>query len=228
MIFHDEDFVVINKPHGLITHRSSIAQNANTSAMYLVKKKLNKFIYTVHRLDRKTSGALMFALNQNAQSKMNKLFQNGAVRKIYHAIVRGFTDDTGTIDYAISDMKGQIKEAVSHYRTLQRYELDLPFGRHQTSRYSLVELRPETGRYHQLRKHMAHIFHPIIGDRPHGCNKQNSLFKHHFKMDKMMLHAKEMNFIHPVTGYPTRIECGYSEAFRQMLDLMESENILMA
>ena len=112
---------------------------------------------------------------------------------------------------------GTMQEAVTHLKTLQRTEIPLPHGKHQTSRYSLVELTPETGRVHQLRKHMAHILHPIIGDRPHGCNKQNKLFLDHFGMNTMLLHARQMQFQHPVSGEEISIEAPWQQEFERMM-----------
>ena len=108
-------------------------------------------------------------------------------------ILRGYTEDAGTIDYPLRREDGKLQDAVTHYKTICRTEIDLPFGAHSTSRYSLVEAKPETGRMHQLRKHFAHIFHPIIADRAHGCNKQNKLFKEKWEMDTMLLHASSLS-----------------------------------
>jgi tRNA pseudouridine65 synthase len=96
----------------------------------------------------------------------------------------------------------------------------VPFGKHSTSRYSLVEVRPETGRMHQIRKHFAHILHPIIGDRPYGCNKQNRLFKNKWEMDTMLLHAKSLSFIHPFINQEIEIKANVHEEFKRVCALM--------
>src|SRR5690554_1024095 len=111
-----------------------------------------------------------------------------------------------TIDYALKNDNEILQDAVTHFKTLEYLEIDIPFGKHPTSRYSLVEARPTTGRMHQLRKHFAHIFHPIIGDRKHGCNKQNRFFKEQWDMTHMLLHASELSFCHPATNSKVRIE----------------------
>src|SRR5690606_22695541 len=115
---------------------------------------------------------------------------------------------------------GKVQEAVTHFRTLARAELKVPFGKHSTSRYSLVEVTPETGRMHQIRKHFAHIFHPIIGDRPHGCNKQNRLFKEKWNMTNMLLHARKLSFVHPCTGQTVQIKALLLDVFFQVMSLM--------
>jgi len=225
IVYQDEDLLVVNKPHGLLVHRTSIAKDADTSVLKILRKQLDIRTFTVHRIDRKTSGALIIALNKKTQESLGQQFREGTVKKEYHAIVRGFTDLAGEIDYAIKDYNGVLKEAYTCYKTLKYFELDLPFGQHQTSRYSLVELHPTTGRYHQLRMHMAHIFHPIIGDRPHGCNKQNKLFKEHFKMMDMMLHALNLEFYHPIKNQRIKVDVDYSQNFKKILTKLTSENI---
>jgi tRNA pseudouridine65 synthase len=226
VIYQDEEVVVVNKPHGLLTHSSNLAKDAETSALFELKNQLQQFLFTVHRLDRKTSGVLIFALNKTCQSRLSQMFREGRVSKTYHAIVRGFTAPQATIDYPIKDLKSVIKEAISHYRTIEKFELPFQTGIHTTSRYALVELIPETGRYHQLRMHMAHDMHPIIGDRPHGCNKQNRFFKTHFKMDTMLLHAQKIEFAHPTTQEPLVLEAPYSETFEMMLNMMRRDNLV--
>ena len=139
--------------------------------------------------------------------------------------MRGYTPDTQTIDYALRhDDTGVLQEAVTHLKTIQRTEIPLPFGKHDTSRYSLVELTPTTGRMHQLRKHMAHILHPIIGDRPHGCNKQNKLFKEHFAMNTMLLHARHLSFRHPVSAEDVTIEAPFQAEFERMMRTLLSDH----
>jgi tRNA pseudouridine65 synthase len=149
------------------------------------------------------------------------LFANGQVHKEYLAIVRGYTEDVFEIDYPLQREEGPrglgtLQEAFTRGKTLARNEIPIPFGRHASSRYSLVELNPTTGRMHQLRKHMAHIFHPIIGDRPHGCNKQNRLFKEQFGLTTMLLHASSLTFMHPVLHRELTLTAPPSEEFERM------------
>lgn len=194
IVYRSENLVAINKPHGLLVHPTKMAMDADTSVLQILRDQLGQRVYPVHRLDRKTSGVLLMALTKEMQSKINVLFSEGKTIKEYKAIVRGYIDTTGEIDYAIKNDKGKVKNAFTTYELAAHYELDLPFGEFKTSRYSEVILKPKTGRYHQLRMHMAHIFHPIIGDRPHGCNKQNRLFKQRFNMTTMLLHAQRLSF----------------------------------
>ena len=220
VLYQTAELVAINKPHGLLVHRSPIASDASEFAVQLLRDQLGQRVYPVHRLDRKTGGVLLFALSETMNAAMQQQFMNGQVDKTYLAIVRGYTDDEQTIDYPLrrDDGPGTLQDAVTHLRTLQRTEVPISFGKHATSRYSLVELIPETGRMHQLRKHMAHILHPIIGDRPHGCNKQNKLFLEHFEMNTMLLHAQQLSFIPPGTADPVMVTAPLQDEFRRMVD----------
>ncbi len=220
IIYRDEHLIAINKPHGLLVHRSKIASDADEFAVQMLRDQIGQHVFPIHRLDRKTSGVLLFSLNENMLKSMQKLFAERMVSKQYLAIVRGYTDDSGTIDYALTNEQGKTQEAVTTYHTLARAELPIPFGKHQTSRYSLVEVHPQTGRYHQIRKHMAHILHPIIGDRPHGCNKQNKLFKEKYGLMTMMLHASHLSFTHPATEKRTEIASKIHEEFEKMMGVM--------
>ncbi len=220
VLYQDDRLVVIHKPHGLLVHRSKYADEAKVFAVQELRNQIGQHVWPCHRLDRKTSGILVFALDTETNAKVQQQFENNQVQKTYWAIVRGFTPDEGTIDYALTNDKGKEQDALTDYKTLQSVELDLAFGKFQTSRYSLVELYPKTGRLHQLRKHMAHIFHPIIGDRPHGCNKQNRLFKEKWQMTTMMLHAKELKMQHPYTGEQLHFQAPLSDSFMHTMHLL--------
>ncbi|SKC18504.1 pseudouridine synthase [Dyadobacter psychrophilus] len=226
IIYHDNDLVAINKPNGLLVHRSPIAADADIFAVQLLRDQLGQKVFPVHRLDRKTSGVLLFALNEEMNSLMQQQFQDGKVEKTYHAIVRGYAPDELDIDYPLKKEDGTIQEAFTSLRTLARTEVDFAIGKHPTSRYSLVELKPTTGRMHQLRKHMAHIFHPIIGDRPHGCNKQNRYFKEQFGLNEMMLHASEITFSHPSNMRLETLRAPFQKNFIAAMNLLRIYFIL--
>ncbi|MGN7890094.1 pseudouridine synthase [Dyadobacter endophyticus] len=216
ILFRCERLVAINKPNGLLVHRSPIASDADVFAVQLLRDQLGQKVYPVHRLDRKTSGVLLFALDEATNSEMQRKFMDGEVKKTYHAIVRGYAPDSGEIDYPLKRDDGVVQDAVTFFETLQRTEMPFAVGKHPTSRYSLVKLNPVTGRMHQLRKHMAHIMHPIIGDRPHGCNKQNRFFKEELNMMQMMLHAVSVEFIDPNTNGYVKIEAPYLTEFSRI------------
>ncbi|SDD86931.1 tRNA pseudouridine65 synthase [Dyadobacter soli] len=220
ILYRRESLVAINKPNGLLVHRSPIASDADVFAVQLLRDQLGQKVYPVHRLDRKTSGVLLFALDEATNSEMQRKFMDGEINKTYHAIVRGYTPDTGEVDYPLKRDDGVTQDALTYYETLTRAEVPFAIGKHPTSRYSLVKLNPATGRMHQLRKHMAHILHPIIGDRPHGCNKQNRYFKEHLNLMQMMLHAVSLEFEHPVTKEPVTIEAPFQAEFLRMREVL--------
>jgi len=220
ILYRDEYLVAINKPHGLLVHRSPIAADVEEFALQLLRDQLGLKVNPVHRIDRKTGGVLLFAFNKDTETAMQQQFMDNRVKKKYLAIVRGHTPDGEMIDYPLRKENGTLQEALTNYITLKRAEIDMPFGAHSTSRYSLIEVAPETGRMHQIRKHMSHVFHPIIGDRTHGCNKQNKLFKEKWEMTTMLLHASTLNFNHPVTGSEIVIEAPLQPEFIRVMDLM--------
>jgi tRNA pseudouridine65 synthase len=220
ILFRDEHLVAINKPHGLLVHRSPIASDVEEFALQMLRDQLGVRVNPVHRLDRKTGGVLLFAFNKETEIVMQQQFSENKVHKNYLAIVRGHTADSCDIDYPLRKENGTLQEAFTQYVTLQRAEIDVALGAHATSRYSLIEATPTTGRMHQIRKHMSHIFHPIIGDRTHGCNKQNRLFTETWQMNTMLLHASKISFKHPVTGADVIIEAPLQEEFKRVMRLM--------
>ncbi len=219
IIYECDDLIAINKPHGLLVHRTKIAADATIFAVQLVRDYLNQRVHPAHRLDRKTSGVLLFAKHQEASSEVQQLFQNREVNKTYQAIVRGYINEGGTIDYPLTN-EGKTKEAITSYKRTDTYQISVALGLHSTSRYSHVVVKPETGRFHQIRKHMGHIRHPIIGDRPHGCNKQNRLWKEKFQMDSMMLHACRLEL--EWKQKTIVIEADISEEYERVLSILQN------
>ena len=193
IVFENEELIAINKPHGLLVHRTSIAKDAKEFALQKLRDQIGLQVNPAHRLDRKTSGVLLFTKSRAASQEIQPLFDRRQVRKKYLAIVRGFLPLFGTVEYALKD-EFKIRDAKTDYQTLEQFEVEIPLNDFPTSRYSLIKLCPLTGRFHQIRRHLAHIFHPIIGDRPHGCNKQNKLWKEKFGLTVMLLHAEELEF----------------------------------
>lgn len=220
VLFKDEELIAINKPHGLMVHRSKLSGNTDQFAVQQLRDQIGQHVYPVHRLDRKTSGVLLFTLKRDLVAPMQQQFAEQKVSKTYWAILRGYTNDEGTIDYTLTNDKGKAQKAVTNYKTIERTEIALAFGKFPTSRYSFVEAMPKTGRMHQLRKHFAHIDHPIIGDRPHGCNKQNKLFLEKWNLKTMLLHARHLSFTHPVSGKEIITKAQCSEDFESMLKLL--------
>ncbi|GAB2979615.1 tRNA pseudouridine(65) synthase TruC [Mucilaginibacter puniceus] len=220
ILYRDDFLVAINKPHGLLVHRSSIAADVEEFALQILRDQIGVKVNPTHRIDRKTGGVLLFAFDKAVEVAMQQQFMENKVGKKYLSVVRGYTPDIEEIDYPLRKENGTLQDAFTAYTTLKRAELDVPFGGHATSRYSLVEVIPQTGRMHQIRKHMSHIFHPIIGDRTHGCNKQNKLFKEQWEMTTMLLHASHLNFTHPVTKQMVNIDAPLQDEFKRVMQIM--------
>lgn len=216
ILYRDEHLIAINKPNGLLVHRTYIAAREDVFALQLLRDQIGQHVYPIHRLDRKTSGVLLFALNAEMAALLQKQFVEHTVEKEYRAIVRGYFPGDIQLDYALTNDRGKLQEAVTHFKLLQTTEIDLPFGKHPTSRYSMIQAKPQTGRQHQIRKHCAHLRHPIIGDRPHGCNKQNKLFKEKWSMTTMLLHATKLKLEHPVTNMGLEIIAPFNTTFELM------------
>lgn len=220
IIYQDENLIAINKPHGLLVHQSSIARDATEFALQMLRDQVGKHVSPVHRLDRKTSGILLFAFDKDSEIAMHQQFMNTQTDKKYLAILRGFTPDAMDIDYPLAKENGTMQDAFTAFKTLQRAEVEVAFGKHPTSRYSMIEATPKTGRMHQLRRHFSHILHPIIGDRTHGCNKQNKLFLEQWNMTTMLLHASELSFTHPITSEPIHLKANLHDEFKRVMEFM--------
>ena len=229
ILYSDDYFVAINKPRGILVHRTGISED-RVFVLQLLRDQLGgAHVFTTHRLDRGTSGVLIFGKTQEAARHLGEQFMGKTIEKKYLAVVRGWTDETGTIDYPLADKEtGRgLLDAVTHYTCLGKSEINAPIGlRYPTARFSLVTAEPETGRRHQIRKHFAHIHHPIIGDKRHGDVKQNTYFREKFGMTRMLLHASELAFQHPVSGQSVRITAPLDVEFEQALDIVELRTFL--
>ena len=202
----DDRICAIAKPSGLMVHRSGISTDRVFLAD-LLRERLGRRVWTVHRLDRATSGILIVALDREAAAQLGRQFEAGAVKKRYLAVVRGWPEDRGRIDKPLTASRGRVQDAVTRYRSLARTELPVPIAPHPTARYSLLEIEPQTGRMHQIRRHLNHIAHPIVGDVNHGDRRHNRLFRARFGCHRLLLHAYSISFEHPDQTGPARFEC---------------------
>ena len=198
ILYEDDHYVAINKPCRILVHRSAISED-KVFVLQLLRDQLGQKIYPIHRLDRATSGVLMFGKTSEAASLLGKQMQEQLVKKTYLAIIRGYVEAQGTIDYPLAPEPDKPKqEAITHYKRLQQSEMPFSVGRYPTSRYSLVEVTLETGRRHQIRRHFSHLRHPIINDRRHGDVKHNKYFEKTIGTERLLLHAHKMKFYHPM------------------------------
>lgn len=228
ILYQDEWLIAVHKPAGLLVHKSPIDKHETRYAMKLLRDQINQWVYPIHRLDKPTSGLLLFALDKDMAQKMAALFEAREIHKTYQAFVRGFTPDSGNINHPLKEIaafkhlqktleKMAPKEAETDYRCLSTFELPYPDGRFETSRYSYVELYPKTGRKHQIRRHLKHISHPIIGDVKYGKGPHNRRFKDTFECSRLLLAATDISFNHPLLKQDIQINCPLATDFSNLL-----------
>ena len=196
----NKDFVGIYKPAGFHVHphENPIHRvHRSMTLLYAARDLVGEYLYPVHRLDAATSGVLVFALSKEAAREMSHLFQTQQVEKTYEAVVRGWLHEPGTVELQLElDSTQELVDARTDYRPLRRIEVPFPSGRrHPTARYTLLKAWPKTGRFHQIRRHMARISHPLLGDAAHGDSKQNKFFRETFKMPGLCLRAQKISFV---------------------------------
>lgn len=214
IIYQDEHLIAIDKPSGLLVHRSNLDAQNTEFAVQRLRDQIQQEVYPCHRLDRPTSGALLFALNREALRETCKQFEAGTVQKTYHAIVRGWPDDNGRIDYPLrqEEPPHKLQDAITDYICLSRAELPIPSGRYTSTRVARLQLHPHSGRKHQLRRHLAHIRHPIMGDTRHGDGAQNRFLRAHANCNRLLLRATELH-LYRTDGTELHISAGFEDEF---------------
>jgi tRNA pseudouridine65 synthase len=221
ILYEDDAMIVIHKPAGILVHRSEATSRREPAVLQIMRDACGQHLYPVHRLDRPTSGVLVLARSPEMASILGKQWMEKLCRKTYWAVVRGWGPETMTIDHALSDLDDPTapeQDAVTQVKRLATVELDHSVDRYPKARYSLCELQPETGRRHQLRRHMKGIFHPIIGDTVYGHGVHNRFFREHFAVSRLMLHHARLQLIHPLTQAPLLLEAPCDEAWQGLMD----------
>lgn len=216
ILHRDDDLVVVNKPAGMPVHRSQMVNDADEYLVDVLREQLGGNVFLAHRLDRATSGVLLVARSSAIAAALGEQFMQRTVHKRYLAVVRGWPEpDTGVIDYPLPGARetGPRHDARTGYRRLATVEVPIALGRYPQQRYALLEAAPETGRFRQIRKHLAHLHHPVIGDCQHGRSDHNRLFKQYYGCHRMLLHAWHLDFIHPVSGTPMALHAPLDAAF---------------
>ena len=226
LLLREENFVAIEKPPGFHVHQPEYPRRRvarELTCLPNLRDQINEYLYPVHRIDVGTEGVLVFALNKSTAAFLSQQFQLGAVKKTYFALARGWTDDEGTIEIPLElDSTNVPVRSITRYRTRARVELPYKIGkRHATSRYSLVEAFPETGRYHQVRRHLARLAHPLVGDAMHGDSHHNRYFREQLGLGGLWLKAKAIEFKHPVTGESVYIESAWSARWKKLFATLE-------
>lgn len=218
ILYQDEWLVAVYKPAGLLVHRSPIDKHETRFAVQILRDQIGQHVFPLHRLDRPTAGILLFALQSETASKMNAQMMGFGVKKEYRALVRGYVKAHGMLDYALKYRWDKMADANrvkavppqpahTDYWPLAHYELPYAVGRYDTARYSWLGLRPYSGRKHQLRRHLIHLRHPIVGDTTHGDGKHNQFLRDTFDCQRLMLVCTQMGFYHPVSRQWLSIEC---------------------
>lgn len=223
ILHEDEHLLVVNKPAGLLVHKTRQAFGEEENALIRLRDQLGSWVSPVHRLDRATSGCLLFAKNEVILPQVKQLFMDRKVKKVYLCIARGIPlEKSGVIDHPLkSERSGKLQEAQSKFQVIR--EAEMPFnstGRYPTSRYSLLEVEPHTGRTHQIRRHLAHIRHYILGDKKHGDNKQNTYFETHYQLQNLLLHAWKLDFVHPISQQLLQITCPPPLHFQKISEIL--------
>ncbi len=231
ILYRDDCLVAIDKPAGLLVHRSPIDSRETLFALQLLRDQIGQRVYPVHRLDRPTSGVLLFALDAATARIVSQQYMDNQVGKTYLAVVRGHAPAGGERTHALQDKADPVIDrrrsapastnpALTRYRTLGCAEIPFAVDRYPQSRYSLVQLAPRTGRQHQLRRHMKHIGHPIIGDAKHGKGVHNRFFASHFHCDRLLLSSTGLVLRHPVTDATLAISAGLDSRWQTVLDAL--------
>jgi len=228
ILYRDEYLVAVNKPAGLLVHRSSVDRREKQVALQMIRNQIGLRVYPVHRLDRPTSGVLLFALSPEISRTVSEHFRNQHVKKRYIAVVRGYIPESGRIDHPVKEVKDRYLQsqplgreksysAITVFNRLATVELSLQVDKYPTTRYSLVELFPLTGKRHQLRYHMKHVSHPIIGDSKYGKSTHNQFFREQFECNQLLLCAKELTIPHPVTCQKLKVVAPFSPLFHKIV-----------
>jgi len=232
VLYRDEHIVVIDKPAHLLVHRSALDRHETRFAVQMLRDQIGHHVWPAHRLDRGTSGVLLFGLSAGTAASLGQQFAAGTVGKRYLAVVRGHPPETGCIDHPLSRQRdayefagdacsNEAQAALTRFRRLATTELPFAVDRYPSSRYALLEVSPVTGRRHQIRRHLKHIAHPVIGDATYGKGRHNRFFAEHFGCRRLLLACTVLAFTHPASGAALEIKSPVSGEFAATLAQLE-------
>lgn len=226
IVYDDEDIVAVFKPAGVMVHRGSSTLESEPILLQVLRDQIQQFLYPVHRLDRPTAGLVLMAKSSVVASRLGQMFMSQQVHKHYQALVRGYMPQECIVDRPLlhpkyfeerSTHEHPLQKAITHFRCLKRFEVPWPASGFDTARFSLLEIRPEFGRWHQIRRHLNHLGHPIIGDHRHGDHRWNQMFYQRTGVYRMLLTAMRLDFRHPTTQEPVCILVGRGQAFDEAI-----------
>jgi tRNA pseudouridine65 synthase len=224
ILYRDDWLVAVDKPAGFQVHQPEDQQHRisrSFDCIFQLRRQLDRYVYPIHRLDRATSGVLLFALDAEAARRVCDQFQKHEVTKTYVCVTRGWTDEGGVTDRPLSDDNDPSikREAKTTYQRLATVELPYAVGRYPTARYSLVRVVPQTGRMHQIRRHFGHLSHPLVGDTIYGDGQHNRFFRNDLKIRNLMLKAYMLELRHPFSGEALKIRSKWNPAWHKVFDL---------
>ncbi|HEY0659771.1 MAG TPA: pseudouridine synthase [Lysobacter sp.] len=220
VLYCDDVLAVIDKPAGLMVHDSKLARGETDFAADRLREQFGKPIFLVHRLDRATSGCLLLAFDRDTASALGKVLMSREVEKDYLAVCRGWPEEAFVVDHPLDGGPGKPvkKPAITRFTRLATTELQLPSAGFDTSRYALLRAQPETGRFRQIRRHLKHLSHHLIGDTSHGDGRHNRNFRV-LGIHRMLLHAQRLAFVHPAHGARIEISAPPDAEFARALAL---------
>ncbi|MDQ3617467.1 MAG: pseudouridine synthase [Pseudomonadota bacterium] len=227
VLYADATLAVIDKPAGLMVHDSALARGETDFAADRLREQFGKPIFLVHRLDRATSGCLLLAFDRDTASKLGRMLmsragKDGAFEKDYLAVCRGWPEERFEVDHDLDGGPGKPlkKPAVTRFQRLATTELALPSAGFDTSRYALLRAQPQTGRFRQIRRHLKHLSHHLIGDTSHGDGRHNRSFRR-LGIHRMLLHAQRLAFVHPHSGERVDVQAPLDREFAKARALFE-------
>ncbi|GAB3476044.1 pseudouridine synthase [Marinomonas epiphytica] len=237
ILFQDEHLVAINKPSGLLVHRTHLAKGEEDVVVQRLRDQIGQWVFPVHRLDRGTSGVLLLAFTPSVAKQLGEQFSQARSQKTYHCLVRGHVCDEGLIDYPlakVNEVKGKArykvegteKEAQTQFHCLDQITLPVPVSKYQQMRLSWLEVTPKQGRKHQIRRHFKHVFNPLVGDSRYGCRHTNQALKPLLQNDyRLMLHASKLLIEHPITKGKITLEADLDNKIVNTLNKLNSIRI---
>ena len=222
VLYRDDFLAVVDKPAGLMVHDSALARGETDFAADRLREQFGRPVFLVHRLDRATSGCLLLAFDRDTASALGRTLMSREVEKDYLAVCRGWPGASFVVDHPLDGGPGkpQRKPAVTEFVRLATVELDFPSAGFPTSRYALLRARPLTGRFRQIRRHLKHVSHHLIGDTSHGDGRHNRNFRM-LGVHRMLLHAERIGFTHPETGKRLAVSAPPDAAFARALRLLD-------
>ena len=237
ILYQDDSLVVIDKPSGWLVHRSEIDRHETRIVVQALRNQLGRHVFPAHRLDKGTSGCLLVCFSSETASALGKQFEASTVKKAYLAVVRGYMDEEGFIDQALEKIRDDrdttphanqrvFQQARTDFRRLAQVELPIEVEGFPSSRYSLVQLQPQTGRQHQIRRHLKHLSHPIIGDSTYGRGRHNRMFAERYGEGRLLLACTYLAFSHPVSNEPMEVRCPLGGVFERVVSDLFGERLL--